>query len=166
MLVWQCETVANEEEDRHVIDHRCTSRFIPVLVLFGALAGLGNVVVPAQEDVPQAELAEATPKTFLSSSAVNLNGKAEAKGVLTLVFEPEGGEAVQVRVNVLKKTTAKKIAAELKNQLAFAAGDDYKVKVSGGTKVVVSKKSKKNAPFSLRVDQVSVNGVSVKITKK
>jgi len=160
-----------------VIDHRWTHRFILVLALFGVLAGLGTAAL-AQEEPPVAkpEAADATaeealppqasPKAFLSSSAVNLDGKAQANGVLVLVFEPEGGEAVQVRVNVFKKTNAKKIASGLKDQLAFAAGDGYKVNVSGGTKVVIKTKSKKSALFSLRVDQVSVNGVSVMITKK
>ena len=68
-----------------MIDHRWTHRFILVLALFGVLAGLGTAAV-AQEDPPVAKPEEAlppqaSPKAFLSSSAVNLDGKAQANGV-------------------------------------------------------------------------------------
>jgi len=121
----------------------------------------------AEEAAPTAPVAPQqaqAQRVFRHSYVVIIDGRAEVNGVLTMVFEPNGGEAKQVRVNVMAKTNAKKIGKDLANQLAFAAGSDYKVK-GNGAKITVKAKSKKAAPFWIGIEQQSLTGVSVRITK-
>ncbi len=126
----------------------------------------------AAEAAPQAATPQATPlpqqaqaqRIFRGEWTVVVNGKAEANGVLELIFEPNGGEAKSVRSNVTAKTKDKKICQDLANQLAFTVGSDYKVK-QNGNKVKVSAKNKKAAPFWLGVGNQSLTGVSVGIQK-
>lgn len=119
---------------------------------------------PAAEPAPAAPQMAQAQKVFRSSSTVILDGKAEVNGVLTLIFQPNGGEPKQVRVNVTARTNAKKIGKELANQFAFTVGSDYKVKGSGN-KVIVKAKNKKVAPFWIGIDQQALTGVAVRVTK-
>ena len=159
---------------------------LAVVLLCGALAGLCGAGALAQEEPPparptetgadeaksadaeaaKATPAQASPETFLPAMSVLVDGKSQAAGVLILVFEPAGGEATQVRVNVVPKTPAKKITEDLAKELTFATGDAYKVKQAGSKKVTVKARSKQVAPFSLRIEQQTVNGVSLRISKK
>lgn len=161
-----------------------TRRFSPIFVIVLMLGLCGLVAVPAaaqEEPAAEEQAAAQTPapasdpepaapqmaeaqKVFRSAATVIVDGKAEVNGVLTMTFEPNGGQAKQVRINVVAKANAKKIGKELANQFAFTVGSDYKVK-GDGNKVVVKAKNKKVAPFWIGIDEQALTGVSVRVTK-
>ena len=114
----------------------------------------------AQEDPSQAQ----AQRIFRDASKVIIDGKAEANGVLGLTFEPQGGEAKLVRVNVVAKTKPKEIAKDLAKQLEFTVGSSYKVK-SNDNKVTVTAKNNKTPVFFLGIEEQALSGVSVRITK-
>jgi hypothetical protein len=103
-------------------------------------------------------------RVFRSAWDVIIEGKADINGVLALNFEPQGGEAKLVRVNVVAKTKAKQIAKDLANQLTFTAGANYKVKANDN-KVTVSLKNKKAPVYSLGIAEQALDGVSIRLTK-
>jgi hypothetical protein len=115
-------------------------------------------VTPAEPQMAEAQ------RVFRHGSTIIVDGRAEANGVLTMIFEPNGGEAKQVRVNVVAKTKAKKIAKELANQFAFTVGTGYKVK-QDDKHVKVKAKNKKSPPFWIGIDEQALTGVSVRVTK-
>ena len=114
----------------------------------------------AQDEPAQAQ----AQRIFRDASKIIIDGKAEANGVLGLTFEPQGGEAKLVRVNVVAKTKPKEIAKDLAKQLEFTVGSSYKVK-SNDNKVTVSLKNKKAPVFYLGIEEQALSGVSVRITK-
>ena len=116
---------------------------------------------PAAPPAPQQAQAQ---RVFRSAWDVIIDGKAEINGVLALNFEPQGGEAKLVRVNVLAKAKAKQIAKDLATQLAFTTGTNYKVKANDN-KVNVSLKNKKAPVFYLGIEQQALTGVSVRLAK-
>ncbi|HOC42389.1 MAG TPA: hypothetical protein PKJ99_05145 [Thermoanaerobaculales bacterium] len=118
---------------------------------------------PQPETPPAPQQAQAQ-RVFRGSWDVIIEGKAEVNGVLELVFEPTGGEAKLVRVNVVAKAKAKQIAKDLANQLAFTTGSKYKVKANDN-KVNVSLKDKKAPVFYLGIEQQALTGVSVRLAK-
>lgn len=115
---------------------------------------------PAEPEPQQA----VAPRIFQPSWEVVVDGKAEANGTLELVFEPRGGVAKLLKVNVVAKTKKDDIAEDLGQEIAFAAGSAYKVKVSGNT-VKVKVANKKMAPCYLGIETQAVNGVSVRVGK-
>lgn len=148
---------------------------LPTLVI----AGILWVGAPAfaQEEPAQAEPQQAqtepepaapqqaqAQRVFRDASKVIIDGKAEANGVLALTFEPHGGEAKLVRVNVVSKAKPKEIAKDLGKQIEFTVGADYKVKTNDN-KVTVSLKNKKAPVFFLGIEEQALTGVSVRITK-
>jgi len=152
---------------------------VVLLALVAITIGGGTQAVAQdapQTDADAPEAAQAEPETapapqqaqaqrvFRGEWTVVVKGKSQTNGVLELIFEPNGGEAKSVRSNVMAKTKDKKICQDLVNQLAFTVGSDYKVK-QNGTKVKVSAKNKKAAPFWLGVGNQSLTGVSVGIQK-
>jgi hypothetical protein len=116
---------------------------------------------PAAPPAPQQAQAQ---RVFRSAWDVIIDGKAEINGVLALSFEPQGGEAKLVRVNVLAKTKAKQIAKDLATQLAFTAGANYKVKANDN-KVTISLKNKKAPVYYLGIEEQALDGVSIRLTK-
>lgn len=116
---------------------------------------------PAEPAAPQQAQAQ---RVFRSAWDVIIEGKSEINGVLALNFEPQGGEAKLVRVNVLAKTKAKQIAKDLTNQLAFTVGANYKVKANDN-KVSISLKNKKAPVFYLGIEEQALDGVSIRLTK-
>ena len=116
---------------------------------------------PAAPPAPQQAQAQ---RVFRSAWDVIIDGKAEINGVLALNFEPQGGEAKLVRVNVVAKTKAKQIAKDLANQLTFTVGANYKVKANDN-KVTISLKNKKAPVFYLGIEQQALDGVSIRLTK-
>jgi len=141
------------------------------IVLVMAMLCLVGVSAFAQEEpAPTAPPAQAAPqqaqaqRVFRSAWDVIIDGKAEINGVLALNFEPQGGEAKLVRVNVLAKTKAKQIAKDLANQLAFTAGANYKVKANDN-KVTISLKNKKAPVYYLGIEEQALDGVSIRLTK-
>jgi hypothetical protein len=116
---------------------------------------------PAQPAAPQEAKA---PKIFQPAWEIVVEGKAEANGVLELVYQPHGAEAKLVKVNVLAKTKKNDIANDLAKELAFATGAACKVKASGNT-VKVKLANKKSPPINLGIETQAVNGVSVRVGK-
>jgi hypothetical protein len=116
---------------------------------------------PAEPATPQQA---AAPKIFQAEWEIVVDGKAEANGVLSLVYQPQGGEATLVKVNVLAKAKKKEIANDLAKQLSFATGTACKVKANDN-RVRVKLANKKLPPFHLGIETQAVNGVSVRVGK-
>ena len=146
-----------------------------MLVLFGMTAAAQEPGPPAEAQptpaVPQAAPAEpaapqqaTAPRIFQPSWEIVVDGKAEANGVLELVFQPHGGEAKLLKVNVIAKAKKNDIAKDLAKELTFAAGSAYKIKANGN-KVSVKAPNKKSPPCSLGIETQAVNGVSVRVGK-
>ena len=147
------------------------------LLLFATFASAQEPTPQAEPQAapaaPQATTAQAepaapqqatAPRIFQPAWEIVVDGKAEANGVLELVFQPHGGEATLVKVNVVAKTKKDQIAKDLAKELTFATGAAYKVKASGN-KVNVKLKNKKSPPFNLGIETQAVNGVSVRVGK-
>jgi hypothetical protein len=116
---------------------------------------------PAEPAAPQEA---AAPKIYQAQWEIVVDGRAEANGVLSLVYQPVGGEATLVKVNVLAKAKKKEIAGDLAKELAFAAGAACKVKANDN-KVKVKLANKKSPPIHLAIETQAVNGVSVRVGK-
>lgn len=116
---------------------------------------------PAEPAAPQEK---AAPKIYQAEWEIVVDGKAEANGVLSLVYQPLGGEATLVKVNVLAKAKKKEIAADLAKELAFATGAACKVKADDN-KVKVKLANKKSPTIHLAIETQAVNGVSVRVGK-
>lgn len=120
--------------------------------------------VAAAEPAPEPEPAVAAiPINYRQKTLVSVDGKAQAKGVIELVVQPQGGEPTKVRVNVLAKAKPKAITTDLLKELDFAIDERYKVNRSGDKKIVV-KATKKNPPIAITVTTQSLSGVSVKVS--
>ena len=116
---------------------------------------------PAEPAAPQ----QATvPRIYQAAWEIVIDGKAEANGVLELVYQPLGGEAILVRINVLAKAKKKDIAKDLAKQLAFTTGAACKVKANNNT-VKVKLANKKSPSIHLGIETLAVNGVSVRVGK-
>ncbi len=116
---------------------------------------------PAEPAAPQEK---AAPKIYQAEWEIVVDGKAEANGVLSLVYQPLGGEATLVKVNVLTKAKKKEIAEDLAKELSFATGATCKVKANDN-KVKVKLANKKSPTFHLAIETQAVNGVSVRVGK-
>jgi hypothetical protein len=125
---------------------------------------------PAQPAPQQAQAEPAAPqeaqapRIYQPKWEIVVDGKAEANGVLELVYQPLGGEATLVKVNVLAKAKKKEIAGDLAKELAFATGTSCKVKANGN-KVKVKVVNKKSPAIHLSIETQAVNGVSVMVGK-
>ncbi len=120
---------------------------------------------PAAAAAP-AEAAEppvaAIPINYRQKTLVSVDGKAQTKGVIELVVQPQGGEPTKVRVNVLAKAKPKSITDDLLKELDFAIDERYKVNRKADKKIVV-KVLKKNPPIAITVTTQSLSGVSVTV---
>ncbi len=120
---------------------------------------------PAAAAAP-AEAAEppvaAIPINYRQKTLVSVDGKAQTKGVIELVVQPQGGEPTKVRVNVLAKAKPKSITDDLLKELDFAIDERYKVNRKADKKIVV-KALKKNPPIAITVTTQSLSGVSVTV---
>jgi hypothetical protein len=144
---------------------------VGMLVLFGMTVSAQEPPTPAEpqpspaapQQAPAPQQATA-PRIFQPSWEIVVDGKAEANGVLELVFQPHGGEAKLLKVNVVAKAKKNDIAKDLAKELTFAAGKTYKIKASGN-KVSVKAPNKKSPPCYLGIETQAVNGVSVRVGK-
>jgi len=116
---------------------------------------------PAQPEAPQQAVA---PRVFQPAWEIVVDGKAEANGTLELVFQPHGGEAKLLKVNVVAKAKKDDIAKDLAQEITFAAGSAYKIKANGN-KVKVKAASKKTPPCFIGIETQAVNGVAVRVGK-
>jgi len=115
---------------------------------------------PAEEPEPPVA---AIPITYRNKTLLTIDGKAQANGVVEFIVQPQGGEAVKVRVNVLAKAKAKAITDDVLKELDFTIDERYKVSRSGDKKIVV-KVTKKNPPIAITLKTQSLSGVSVTVS--
>ncbi len=145
-----------------------------ILILVGTTALAQEVPPPAAPQAspaapqptqaPPAPQQAQAPRIFQQAWEIVVDGRAEANGTLELVFQPQGGEAKLIKVNVVAKTKKDEIAKEFEKEIIFAAGSAYKVS-AGGNKVKVKVANKKMAPFHLGIETQAVNGVAVRVGK-
>ncbi len=134
-----------------------------VVVGFAAVVWMA-VVLPGVAQDDRAVEEKSAPKVFRDKTKITVEGRAEADGVVELVVEPDGSEPNAVRVNVLKKTKAKKLARELATQLEFALGDGYRVKRWGDKEIRVTTKGRAVA-VSITLGAQQLPGVGIVIGK-
>ena len=115
------------------------------------------------EETPEAQ-ERGAPKIYRENTLIVIDGRADFRGAIKLVFEPKGGEPVLVTINVNERTKAKKITEEFVRQLEYSVDDRYKVKQAGDRKIRVKVKNKKSPVFALSIEEQKISGVSVMIT--
>jgi len=145
-----------------------------ILILVGTTALAQEAPPPAEPQAspaapqptpaPPAPQQAQAPRIFQQAWEIVVDGRAEANGTLELVFQPQGGEAKLIKVNVVAKTKKDEIAKGLEKEIIFAAGSAYKVS-AGGNKVKVKVANKKMSPFHLGIETQAVNGVAVRVGK-
>ncbi len=122
-------------------------------------AAAAPAAVPVEEPEPPVA---AIPINYRQKTLIKIDGKAQANGVVEFVVQPQGGDPVKVRVNVLAKSKPKAITEDVLKELDFAIDERYKVNRSGDQKIVV-KTLKKNPPIAITVMTQSLSGVSVTV---
>lgn len=125
-----------------------------------AAAAAPAVAATAEEAEPPVA---AIPITYRQKTLIAIGGKkAQADGVVEFVVQPQGGEPVKVRVNILAKSKLKAITDDVLKELDFAIDERYKVNRSGDQKITV-KALKKNPPIAITVKTQSLSAVSVTV---
>ncbi len=124
-----------------------------------AAAAVPAAAAPAEEAEPPVA---AIPIIYRKQTLIKIDGKAQANGVVEFVVQPQGGDPVKVRVNVLAKSKPKAITSDVLKELDFAIDERYKVNRSGDQKITV-KVVKKNPPIAITVKTQSLSGVSVTV---
>ncbi len=122
-----------------------------------APAAAAEPAEPTEPAVP------AIPITYRQKTLIKVDGKAQANGVVEFVVQPQGGEPIKVRVNILKKSKPKAIADDLMKEFDFAIDDRYQVNRTGDKKFIVKAK-KKNPPIAITIATQSLSGVSVTVS--
>jgi hypothetical protein len=131
-----------------------------------APAAADTAAAPAPVDTAAAAKPEEVkpPAVLYEKAKVVVDGKAEANGTISFLFIPEGGKAAIFSVDVLKDTKKDDVAKAIHTKLTIAAGEQYKVKVSGG-EVKVERAKKEYPKFSVSVEETKLPGVSVLVKK-
>lgn len=117
---------------------------------------------PAPPPAPTAVAVEA-PRVYLEKAVVTVDGKAEFAGSVQMEFLPLGGTAKVFEVRVLAKAKPKEIARDIHKEITLAAGQTYKVKLSGD-EVRISK-SGKAQNFAITITKLAITGVSVRVNR-
>ena len=118
-----------------------------------------TAVAAEEAEPPEA----AIPITYRQKTLITIGGKkAQANGVVEFIVQPQGGEPVKVRVNVLAKSKLKAITSDVLKELDFAIDERYKVNRNGDQKITV-KALKKNPPIAITVKTQSLSAVSVTV---
>jgi hypothetical protein len=140
----------------------CAAPTVAAIVACGVVVSLaaGSLVARADDEAQPTKIG----KVYRDGYTITVTGKADDNGTFTIVFTPHGEEGTRFTVNVVKKTKAKKIAADVAKELTLAAGDRYKVKQKD-TRVVVAKVHKKESPFALEITEQRLTGVAIMIAK-
>jgi|PlaIllAssembly_1097288.scaffolds.fasta_scaffold223934_1 hypothetical protein len=121
--------------------------------------------VAAPQPAPTAAPVEATaPAIFVEAVRLELNGKAQYAGTVSMQFTAHGRVPKLVSVEAIPKMSAGDLAEDLYKELTLAAGSDYKVK-SSGSRVTIEKANKKAPNVSLKITMQSILGVSFLIEK-
>ncbi len=118
---------------------------------------------PAPAPKPESVALEA-PRVYLEKTVVAVDGKAEYDGSVSMEFTPLGGTGKTFEVRVLAKTGRKDVAKDLHKELSLAAGQAYKVKLSGD-EVRISKASSKSPNFAVVIRKLNLTGMSVLVKR-
>ena len=125
-----------------------------------AAAATPAAAVAAEEAEPPVA---AIPIIYRQKTLITIGGKkAQTNGVVEFVVQPQGGDPVKVRVNVLAKSKPKATTSDVLKELDFAIDERYKVNRTGDQKITV-KALKKNPPIAITVTTQSLSGVSVTV---
>ena len=116
---------------------------------------------PAPSPVPSAV---SVPKIYAEALKVELKGRTDFKGSVSMEVTVHGQEPKLVSVDVIPKMSADDIVEDLFKELTLALGNDFKVK-DKGDRVVIEKANKKAPNISLRNTGQSILGVSFLIDK-
>jgi hypothetical protein len=141
----------------------------PVTVLVLGLVGLARPLsaqAPAStaSTAAPAPIASEAPRVYLEEAKVVVDGKAEYNGSVEFEFTPLNGTPKSFDVTVLAKAGRKDVAKDIHKELTIAAGESYKVKLSGD-EVRISKKSSKVPNFAIVIRKLNVAGVSVLVKR-
>ena len=90
--------------------------------------------------------------TKLAEARISVGNKADANGYVRIRLTPDGGQTIDVTVDVLERMNENEIAADIEKALIVAAGNTYNVEVSGGENVVIRKADRDTGPdFELEI---------------
>jgi 3-oxoacyl-ACP reductase-like protein len=119
---------------------------------------------PSPAATAPAPAAVEAPRVYLEKVTVAVDGTAEFAGSIQMDFAAVGTAGKTFEVRVLAKTGRKDIAKDLHKEITLAAGQGYKVKLSGD-EIRISKASSKVQNFSIIVRKLDLTGVSVLVKK-
>ena len=90
--------------------------------------------------------------TPLSEARITIENRARADGYIRLRLTPEGGNAVETTVDVLRRMSENDIAADIEKALTLVVGEQYEVNRSGGENVRIRKADRDTvADFTLEI---------------
>ena len=119
---------------------------------------------PAPAQAPAPAAAATLPTVYMEAIRIQLDGKTQYAGNVTMEFTAQGGAPKLVSVNVIPKMSDKEIAQDLYKNLTLAAGPDFKIKHSGA-RVTIERANKKGPTCSLKITNLSIIGVSFLIDR-
>jgi len=147
------------------------SRVVTMVALVVMTAGgwaLAQQTPPTEPPATAPTAAPATaatlPTVYMEAMRIQLDGKTQYAGNVTMEFTAQGGASKLVSVNVIPKMSDKEIAQDVYKNLTLAAGPDFKVKHSGA-RVTIERANKKGPTCSLKITNLTVIGVSFLIDK-
>lgn len=120
---------------------------------------------PAPAAAPAAPSPVIPPKTYYDAVEVTVTGKAEAAGVVVVVFQGVGGEPKSANVNVLAKTGENDVARDIAKELTVLSGSAFKVKTKSGNRIVVSKAAKNSPNINIALGMQTVPGIAVSFAR-
>ena len=96
----------------------------------------------------------------LRAAKLVIEGKAKGDGEVKLSFAPEGGEAQEIKVTIVKGMGAGEVAEDVAKELKVALGDSFRVEQFDGSKIKIE--SGKDGPgFGIEIAGVSVPGIAL-----
>ena len=87
---------------------------------------------------------------------------AQHDGGVRLVFQPNGGEAVEITVGVVAKIRDEDIGDDIAKELKLVTGSRYELKAKG-EEVRIRKASKEVPFFTVYVTHWNVMGVGIRV---
>jgi len=124
-----------------------------------ALAGVARAEAVAPPPTPVPIATHGTSQ--VSSIGIVLIGTTAAAGELRLVFTPQGGETVEIRMLVPASMNALAAAQKLGAALTQAIAPDYAVTVADEGRIAITY-GQKQRPFRVKLAADPVPGLSVR----
>jgi hypothetical protein len=118
------------------------SRFIEGL---SAALLLSTVCVASAQDAPQAK------STYFEEAKITVNERARADGYLRVRTQPEGGEAREATIDVLRRMSENDIVKTLTAALEPVVGPDYEVDRDAGEHMKIKKAERSTPNFSVEI---------------